>query len=96
MGPFRKQTVDDRLSSAILMTMTKRDKHGRALTKPWQGQFHRFLVEKRLVSEDKAKYFAGWVERFIQTAKVIVHGVLGLGMPAGTPRQRDDQHSILF
>ena len=35
----------------------------------WQGRLHSSLVEKRLVPEDKAKYFVGWVERFLQTAK---------------------------
>jgi len=30
---------------------------------------HGSLVEKRLVPEDKAEHFGGWVERFLQTAK---------------------------
>ena len=33
------------------------------------------LVPKRLAAQDKAKYFAGWVERFLQTADAEAAGL---------------------
>jgi len=52
------------------MIMGKRDNRRTPLSGGWPSQFHSFLVEKRLVPEEKARYFAGWVERFFETANV--------------------------
>ncbi len=46
----------------------KQDNPQTLLPEAWRSRFHRFLVEKRLVSDEKAKYFVGWVERFLETA----------------------------
>ena len=55
MGPFRRLAVDNRLSRVILMIMLKRDNDARPLSKPWQGRFHSFLVDKRLASEEMTR-----------------------------------------
>jgi len=61
ISPFGKRAVDNRLSSAILTIMSKRDNDEGPLSGAWQSRFHSFLVRKRLVPGGKAKYFVGWV-----------------------------------
>jgi hypothetical protein len=39
------------------MIMPKRDNNAPPLSEGWEGPFHDFLVQKRLVPEDKANYF---------------------------------------
>jgi hypothetical protein len=49
------------------MIMPNRDNSAKPLSGPWEGGFHRIVVEKGLVPEGEAKYFVDWVSRFLQT-----------------------------
>ncbi len=50
--------------------MPQRDNTARPLATPRGSEFQRFLVEKKLVSAEKARHYLGWVELVLRTVNV--------------------------